>query len=40
VAGKAPVVVSGERDLLALGGARGICPILSLRPFCNRFLND
>lgn len=38
VAGKAQALVSGDRDLLALAGARGVCPILSVEAFCARYL--
>ena len=37
VAGQAKALVSGDRDLLSLAGARGICPILSVDAFCRRF---
>jgi uncharacterized protein len=37
-AGKARALVSGDRDLLALAGARGVCPILSVDEFCRRYL--
>jgi putative PIN family toxin of toxin-antitoxin system len=36
VAGKA--LVSGDRDLLALDGAAGLCPILTVAAFCQRYL--
>jgi putative PIN family toxin of toxin-antitoxin system len=38
VAGKARALVSGDRDLLPLAGARGICPILSVEAFCRQYL--
>ena len=38
VAGKARALVSGNRDLLALAGARGICPILGVDAFCRQYL--
>jgi len=38
VAGKARALVSGDRDLLALAGARGLCPILSVDAFCRQYL--
>lgn len=38
VAGKARALVSGDRDLLALAGARGVCPILSVDAFCRQYL--
>jgi uncharacterized protein len=40
VAGKAQALVSGDRDLLALAGAPGLCPILSVEAFCRRYLGD
>jgi putative PIN family toxin of toxin-antitoxin system len=39
VAGKAQALVSGDRDLLALAGSRGLCPILSVDAFGRRFLD-
>lgn len=38
VAGKARALVSGDRDLLALAGAPGLCPVLGVEAFCRRFL--
>lgn len=38
VAGKARAVVSGDRDLLALAGAPGLCPVLGIDAFCQRLL--
>ena len=38
VAGHARAIVSGDRDLLALDGTRGLCPILSVDTFCRQFL--
>jgi putative PIN family toxin of toxin-antitoxin system len=38
VAGKARALVSGDRDLLTLAGARGVCPILSVDAFCRQYL--
>jgi putative PIN family toxin of toxin-antitoxin system len=38
VAGKARALVSGNRDLLTLAGARGVCPILSVDAFCRQYL--
>jgi putative PIN family toxin of toxin-antitoxin system len=38
VAGKARALVSGDRDLLTLAGARGVCPILSVDAFCQQYL--
>ena len=40
IAGKARVLVTGDRDLLVLGGARGICPVLGIGAFCDQFLRD
>ena len=40
VAGKARALVSGDRDVLALAGARGLCPILSVDAFCRQYLGD
>ena len=40
VAGKARSIVSGDRDLLTLAGARGVCPILSVDAFCRQYLGD
>jgi uncharacterized protein len=36
VAGKAHALVSGDKDLLALAGARGLCPVLTLEAFCRQ----
>lgn len=38
VAGSADVLVSGDRDLLALSGVPGLCPIVGLAPFCEKWL--
>jgi putative PIN family toxin of toxin-antitoxin system len=38
VAGKAQALVSGDRDLLALAGAPGLCPILTVEVFCTQYL--
>lgn len=40
VAGKANVLVSGDKDLLALAGARGLCPIMTVDEFCKGVLRD
>ena len=40
VAGKARALVSGDRDLLALAGAPGLCPILGVDAFCRQYLGD
>ncbi len=39
IAGKARALVSGDRDLLALAGAPGICPILTVDAFCGQLLS-
>ena len=39
VAGKAQALVSGDRDLLALAGAEGVCPIVTVDAFCRTFLD-
>jgi putative PIN family toxin of toxin-antitoxin system len=36
VAGHAHALVSGDRDLLALAGTRGLCPVLTVEAFCRR----
>lgn len=38
VAGRAKVLVSGDRDLLALDGAAGLCPVLTVEAFGTQFL--
>lgn len=38
VAGKAHALVSGDKDLLALHGTRGLCPVLSVDAFCRQTL--
>jgi predicted nucleic acid-binding protein len=40
VAGKARALVSGERDLLALAGTRGLCAVLGVDAFCQAFLGE
>ena len=40
VAGGARALVSGDRDLLALAGARGLCPILSVDAFCRQYVGE
>ena len=37
-AGKAHMLVSGDKDLLALAGTRGICPVLGVDAFCREVL--
>lgn len=34
IAGKARTLVSGDKDLLTLAGARGLCPVVSVEVFC------
>jgi uncharacterized protein len=34
IAGRAQALVSGDKDLLALAGTRGRCPVLSVEAFC------
>ena len=38
IAGKARALVSGDKDLLALDGAPGLCPVLTIDAFCSRYL--
>ncbi len=38
VAGRAKLLVSGDRDLLALDGARGLCRVMGVDAFCARWL--
>lgn len=40
IAGRAVVLVSGDRDLLALAGAPGLCPVLGVDAFCRDYLPD
>lgn len=40
IAGKAHTLVSGGRDLLALAGAPGLCPVLGVQDFCAQVLGD
>ena len=40
IAGRAAVLVSGDRDLLALAGAPGLCPVLGVDAFCRDYLPD
>jgi putative PIN family toxin of toxin-antitoxin system len=40
IAGKASAGVSGDRDLLALAGTRGLCAMLSVSVFCEQMLAD
>lgn len=34
IAGKAHALVSGDKDLLALAGSPGLCPVLTIESFC------
>jgi uncharacterized protein len=38
--GKANALVSGDKDLLALAGTRGLCPVLTLDAFCRELLSS
>jgi putative PIN family toxin of toxin-antitoxin system len=38
VAGRAHALVSGDKDLLALDGARGLCRVLTVEAFCRQVL--
>lgn len=40
VAGKARALVTGDKDLLALAGARGLCPVMAVNAFCKDVLGD
>ena len=40
IAGRARALVSGDRDLLALAGTRGLCAVLSVDAFCRQYLGD
>jgi putative PIN family toxin of toxin-antitoxin system len=40
IAGKARVLVSGDKDLLALRGARGMCSVMSVDLFCREVLRS
>lgn len=35
IAGRADVLVSGDKDLLVLAGTRGLCRVISLAEFCS-----
>jgi putative PIN family toxin of toxin-antitoxin system len=39
VAGRARALVSGDRDLLALAGSPGLCPVMGIDAFCRQFLD-
>lgn len=36
IVGRAHALVSGDKDLLALAGTRGLCPVLSIEAFCRQ----
>ena len=40
IAGRARVLVTGDRDLLTLAGTRGLCPVMTVDAFCARFLGE
>lgn len=40
VAGRAQAIVTGDRDLLALAGTPGLCPVLDIDTFCRPFAGD
>lgn len=40
LAGRAQALVSGDRDLLALAGSPGLCPVLGIDAFCRQFLGE
>ena len=40
IGGRAHVLVSGDRDLLALAGSPGLCPVLGIDAFRRQFLDD
>lgn len=40
IAGRAKAIVSGDRDLLALAGSPGLCPVLGIDAFCRQFLGE
>jgi len=40
ISGRAHALVSGDRDLLALAGARGLCAVMSVDTFCRTMLRD
>jgi hypothetical protein len=33
-------LVAGDKDLLALAGARGICPMMGVDAFCRQVLGE
>lgn len=38
IAGRAHALVSGDKDLLALVGTGGLCPVLSVEAFCRELV--
>ena len=38
IAGRAHAIVSGDKDLLALVGAPGLCSVLSVEAFCRELV--
>ena len=40
LAGEAHALFSGDRDLLALAGAPGLCPVRRVQDFCEQVLGD
>ncbi|MBA3772692.1 MAG: putative toxin-antitoxin system toxin component, PIN family [Ramlibacter sp.] len=38
--GNADVLVSGDKDLLVLAGARGMCPVMAVDAFCRQVLGE
>jgi len=40
IAGKARALVSGDRDVLALAGCKGLCPVLTVDSLCREYLAD
>ena len=40
VTGKAHALVSGDKDVLALRGASGLCPVMGVDAFCREMLGE
>jgi putative PIN family toxin of toxin-antitoxin system len=40
VVARADALVSGDADLLALAGKRGLCPVMAVASFCEGLLSD
>lgn len=40
VVGKARALVSGDKDLLVLAGAAGLCPVFTVEAFCREVLGE